>query len=515
MTRTFKVTVWVFLVVLSLLAAACGSDGDSSSNGNGDGSNGQGGVDKPLFIAIDSYPTTMDPQLRDDGGSRAVVNNIFESLLGRNGQTAQLEPLLAVELPEEVDDNTWRFKLRDDVTFTNGEPFNADAVVANIERVLDPGLASEQLGFYEGVGGAETVDEFTVDIKTKTYDPVLPARMAFFKMVPPEYADTPEFLKEPVGTGPYLFKSAIAGESVELEKNPDYWGEEPVISNATYRVIEDDTTRLAALQSGEVQLVGNLPPEFADSVPVFKSIPGAENLNIILNLKEPDAVTSDVRVRQALNLAIDKEAIAEEIFSGYATVLKGQTVPPQAFGHNPDLAPYPYDPAQAKALIEEAGATGATLRFVGLAGRWLKSREVCQFVVASLEQIGLKIKYTEREFDGYLTDLSAKSNKPEMIYHSSSNDLLDADRQIASYFISTSPYSAVDDTLDELAAAARSERDQDKRLALYADLLQQARDNATHIFLVQLDDTYGVAKDLVWEPRADQQLFVSEMSFIK
>lgn len=510
MTKAFRKAFWTFLVVLSFVAVACGSNGDSSGNGSGAQ---EGGTDRPLVIGIDSDPTTMDPQFNDDGGTRAVVNNIFESLLARDGATGELIPWLAEELPEQVDDTTWRFKIREGIEFTNGEVLNADAVVANIERELDPDYASEQAGFYEGMVGAETVDEMTVDIKTEAFDPVLPARMAFFKLVPPEYAQTPEFLEKPIGTGPYLFKSRIVGESVELSKNPDYWGEEPVISEVTYRVIEDDTTRLAALQSGEVHLVRNLPPEFAEDVPLFKSVPGAENINIILNLKESDALTADPRVRQALNLAIDKEAIAEQIFSGYAEPLKCQTIPPQAFGHNPDLEPYPYDPEQAKALIEEAGATGAELRFVGLAGRWLKSKEVAQFLIASIEQIGLTVDFTEREIDGYLSDLSAESNKPEMIYHSSTNDLLDADRQISSYFISTSPYSGADDTLDALAAEARSEPDQDARLELYAELTQQACDTATHIFLVQIDDTYGTAEDLVWEPRADQELLAKDMSF--
>jgi peptide/nickel transport system substrate-binding protein len=129
-----------------------------------------------IVIAIGSEPSTLDPQARDDGGERAVNDNIYETLMARTPDGA-LVPGLAAAEPTKVDDTTWEFKLREGISFTNGEPFNADAVVASVERILDPDLKSEQLAYFGGITGAEKVDDLTVRIKTAGPDPILPSRM--------------------------------------------------------------------------------------------------------------------------------------------------------------------------------------------------------------------------------------------------------------------------------------------------------------------------------------------------
>ena len=132
----------------------------------------------------------------------------------------------------------------------------------------------------------------------------------------------------------FLSENRTVGESISLKANPNYWGDAPEIQEVEIRTLEDESARLAALKSGEVDLILNVSPDFADQVPKFVNVPGAENMNVLLLNKEP-SITDDPRVRQALNYAIDKEAIAESLYSGYARPLKCSTVPPAAFGHNP------------------------------------------------------------------------------------------------------------------------------------------------------------------------------------
>jgi peptide/nickel transport system substrate-binding protein len=499
-------TCTALVAVAALLAGGCGSSGDNAA------SPGEPDAQSRLVIALGADPASLDPQLSDDGSERAVNDNIYEMLLTRDPD-GTLGPQLATALPKQVNETTWRFKLRDDVKFTNGEPFTADSVVASIKRVMDPDYASGQLGFYTGIESAKKIDDQTVDVITKEQDPLLPARMAFMKMLPPKYSADPKFAENPVGTGPYLFVKRIPGEQISLKANPDYWDGAPPIKEVLIRIISDESARLSALKSGEVDLVTNLSPDYADQVPKFLNVPGAENTNLRLNNQDPNAITADPRVRQALNYAVDRQAIADKLYSGYARPLKCSTIPPQAFGHNPDLEPYPYDPEKARQLLEEAGATGKTIEFVSNADRWLKAREVSQAIASYWEAVGLKVKLDFQEWNDYLATLLAKRNKPAALYHSSTNDLLDADRQISSYYVSSSGTSAYkDDEIDRLAQQARSNGDPDKRLELYKKLTQKACDDAAFVFIVNVDDTYGSSTRLDIQPRADQRILVKEMN---
>ena len=501
--------------LLGVLAAAllvgCGSEGggDDSSGGGTPAKASKNGPDK-VVIAVASDPTTLDPLLADDGSERMVNDSIYDMLLARDAQ-GDLQPSLATEMPKQVKPTTWRFKLREGVKFSNGEPFNADSVVASVKHVLDPDLASGQLGFYGDMQSAEKVDATTVDIITEGLDPLVPARMAFMKMIPPKYSQDAKFAEKPVGTGPYLFESRTVGESIKLKANPDYWGEKPSVTEVELRTLEDESARLAALKAGEVDLVFNLSPDYAKQVPKFINVPGAENTNVILNSKE-DVVTADVRVRQALNYAVDKEAIASKLYGGFARPLKCSTIPEQAFGHNPNLEPYAFDPAKAKSLVKEAGATGKTVKFISTPERWVKGREVTQAVAAYIETTGLKVDLEFKNWDAYLEDILAKRNKPELLFHSSTNDLLDADRQVSSYFESSSDLAGFKNAeVDKLAKEARSEGDEDTRVKMYNQLSKIACDEASHIFLVNVDDMYGTSARLQWQPRSDQRVFYKDM----
>ncbi|HWD43004.1 MAG TPA: ABC transporter substrate-binding protein, partial [Actinomycetota bacterium] len=164
--------------ILALLAAACGGGG---------GDNQSGTTSSSITIAIGAEPTTLDPQVRDDGNERAINDNIYETLMARD-PAGELQPGLAAAAPTRKGDESWEFKLRPEVKFSNGEAFNADAVVASVERVIDPKFNSEQASFFSTITGATKVDDLTVTIETKGPDPLLPSRMYWMKMVPAKYS---------------------------------------------------------------------------------------------------------------------------------------------------------------------------------------------------------------------------------------------------------------------------------------------------------------------------------------
>jgi peptide/nickel transport system substrate-binding protein len=510
---------WRFLAILLVLllaAAACGGDDDDEAGGSGDDSGsddggGDGGDGSEITIALGSEPTSLDPQAVDDGGERAINDNIYETLLARSPE-GELEPGLASELPEQQDETTWRFTLREDVTFHNGEPFNADSVVASVERMirLIESESTDQSGFFASITGAEKVDDTTVDITTDGPDGVLPARMYWMKMIPASAADSDDLTDDPVGTGPYKFVEFARGDHVTIEANADYWDGAPDIGRVTYRFIEEPGSRLAGLLSGEYDLITNLQPEDVDRAPKSAQVQGQEHPVLILDADE--GITADVRVRQALNHAIDKDELVEQLFGGFAEVDAGQLLSPSILGYNDDLEPYEYDLDKAKELLDEAGASGQTITIVSTSGRWLKDRELTEAVAGYWSEAGLEVETQILEFGAYLDELFNRDARADSIYVSSSNDILDADRQLSTYYQSGGVGSSnTDDELSGLITDARQATDEDERTDLYNEALQLAYDQAYFVWLVNNQDIYGMSEDLDWAPRVDAKLLVKEM----
>ncbi len=468
-----------------------------------------------VVAAIGSDPSTLDPQFPDDGNMRAVDDNIYEVLLGRDPKTEALVPVLA-ESYSQKDATTWEIKIRQGVKFQNGEEFNADAAVFSIKRIIDPNYKSELLSFVSTIKDAKAADAATVQIITNGPDPILPARLTWLAMVPPKYSAEKDFGNKPVGTGPYKFVEWVKGDHVTLQANPDYWGAKPQVQNVVIRTIPEAATRVAALRAGEVDLIRDLPPESASQAPQVASAPGLEFPWVRINTKK--GKLQDVRVRQALNYAVDKQALAKSLYGGYAVIAEAQLLTPGHFGYNKDVKAYPFDPAKAKQLLNDAGANGLELQFVGESGRWLKDKELVEAVAGYLQAVGLKPKVQIAEWSAWLDLLFAGPDKaPDLLYSSNDNSLLDADRTLTALFHTKtdtaggqSAYS--NPTLDKLIDDARSETDVAKRAAMYNQAGQIVHDDAPTIFLLNLQNIYGLSKRLNWTPRLDGRIFFKEMT---
>ena len=520
------------LVALSLVAVACGGDDDDTTTepaadtaaASSDApATEPAGTPAPgtspavagasITIALGSEPTTLDPYIADDGGERAINDNIYETLLARTPD-GELVPSLATELPTLVDDTTWEFKLQEGVTFHDGSDFTADDVVATVERMI--GLieaeGTDNSGFYETLTGATAVDDYTVQITTSGPDGVLPARMYWLKIVSADDAAIEDLSDAPNGTGPYSFVSRETGVSIELAANPDYWGGVPSITSVNYEFVTEGGTRLAGLKSGDYDLITNLPPNDVDQAPQAATIQGQENPIIILDADE--GITADPNVRLALNLALDKQAIADVVYGGYAVPMAGQLLAPSILGHNEDIEAYPYDPEQAKTLLEEAGVAGQTITLVGeSSGRWLNDRELVEAVASFWTEVGLTVDLQTPEFGAYLDVLFDRDNRADAIFVSSSNDLLDPSRQLNTFYsLNGVGSSNSNEELSELVASGQSTLDPDEREAIYNEAVQIAYDEAYFAFLVSNQDLYGLSERIEWTPRVDSKLLVRDMS---
>ena len=501
------------VLAVGLFATACGGDDETSTTTGGSETTGAAVEGAEITIALGSEPTSLDPMLVDDGGERAINDNIYETLLARTAD-GTLEPGLASAMPVQIDDTTWEFTLREGVTFHDGTPFNADAVVASVERIVGLVAAggTDNDGFFGVLTGATKVDDLTVRITTDGPDGVLPSRMYWLKIVAPSAKDVADLSDAPNGTGPYKFVSRETGVSIVLESNDAYWGGAPSVSKVTYEFVAEGGTRLAGLKSGKYDLITNLPPQDVEQAPAHVAIQGQEHPVLILDADE--GITADVNVRKALNLAVDKQAIADKVYGGFAVIDEGQLLSPSIVGYNENVKAYGYDPEEAKRLIEEAGLAGQTITLVGeSSGRWLNDKELLEAVAGYWTEAGLVVDLQTPEFGAYLDVLFDRENRADAIFVSSSNDILDPSRQLATYYAAGGIGSS--NSNEELAAlvdAGRAETDAAAREATYEQAVQMAYDEAYFVWLVSNQDIYGMSERLQWTPRVDSKLLVKEMS---
>jgi peptide/nickel transport system substrate-binding protein len=302
------------------------------------------------------------------------MNNIFEGLVRYKAGSTEVEPDLATSWESSPDGLVWTFHLRQGVKFHDGTPFNADAVVFSLERQRDENHPFHQYGEWEywgwcfgEIAKTEKVDDYTVKITLlKAFAPFI-STMAMFTayIVSPANAEQlkDKALSNPVGTGPFKFVEWVRGDHITLEKNSDYWGNKAKIDKLIFKVITDPSARFLALQKGEVQGMEFPNPDDlqkieSDSNLQILSQPGLNVGYLAMNMgkdtpgfQEPFA---NVKVRQAINYAINKKDIVEHLYKGTAEVAKNP-LPPTLWGFNDAIQDYEYNPAKAKQLLAEAG----------------------------------------------------------------------------------------------------------------------------------------------------------------
>jgi peptide/nickel transport system substrate-binding protein len=486
----------------------------SLAEGSRAGGVGAAAAKSQITVGLPSAVPPFDPQKYDSQYLRSVTDNINEPLLGRSGN-GKLIPVLATAMPKAINATTWQFKLRKGIKFSNGQAFDARSAAYSISRIINPTLDSELLSLVNTIKSAQAVGRYTLNVKTDGRDVLVPARMPIIKMLPSGYAEKSAFLKHPIGTGPYIYVSGSGLGPIVLKKNPHYWGgNTATIATIRIRSIPDVTTRVAALRAGEVNLITVLPPDSVKSVPKVATAVGIENPTVIFN--SGFGITKDKRVRKALNLAVDKRAIAKNLFNGYASVSRCQPLSPSAFGYNAALKPYAYNPSQARSMLRAAGAEGQSITLV-TSDVFSNGPQLAQVIASYWTAVGLKVNVQVPPFKDYLTAFFAKGDQhPDGVYVSTSSDLVDAsstERMLSSKGDRSGAYANA--TVDRLFETAAQTPNAAKRKALYARLLKTACDDASVLALINPKDLYGTSKNLRWKPRFDLGLHYSTMRLAK
>lgn len=494
-----------------------------------------------VVVVYGSSPQTMDPQLHDDVTTASMLLNIYDTLVWRpSADISKLEPGLAVSW-EVLDDVTWQFKLREGVVFHNGYPFSAEDVKFTFDRLLDPGLSSPAAGNFLGIERVEVVDPLTVNFVTKAPDSILLARLAssigapivskkYVTEVGPKY-----FSSHGMGTGPYKFVSWVRDGDLVLEANEDYWRGAPSIKRQINRGISETSTRVAALLAGEADIIINLAVAQIAGVEASGTarvvpVPSIRQMFGSFDLRE-GRVTADVRVRKALNYAIDLDEIVATIMGGYANV--GPIfLNPTIFGYDPQVQPYPHDPVLADLLLAEAGwidTDGDGIRdrdgkplditFDTWVGRFFMDREIVHAVAGQLREIGVNVKVVENEAS-LMIDKLLGGIWGELGLAGLGNTFLDADFSFNFIWHTCPTYPECrsvslynNPRMDELIEEAGTSLDQNSRLEIYSDLQRFVREQALALFLFQEVAVFGVSNRLNWTARGDQMIWLFDASF--
>jgi peptide/nickel transport system substrate-binding protein len=415
-TRSFLRPRRAALLVAGALLLAAGCSAGSTSSPGGSRATGDAAA-QALRVGLTAEPANLD-FTRTDGAAipEALLVNVYEGLVKLDQETGEIEPLLAESWTVSPDRRTYDFTLRDGVTFSNGEAFTAEDVKFSIERVKS---ADWTVSLKSGMNVVESVE-----VVSPTQARVVlsqPSNSWLFRMTtrigamfdPSGVAD---LANTPVGTGPYTVAEFRRGDALVLRARDGYWGERPAIAEVTLRYFDDPTATTNALLTDGIDLIGTVqaPEALAqfEGDGRFRVIEGTTNGEVTLAMNNAAGPTSDVRVRRAVAMAIDHQAVVDTAWAGRGELIDTM-VPPTDPWYQPLPDVTPYDPAAARTLLAEAGTPNPTLRFrianlpyAVAAAQVVQSQLVAVGIDAQIEPLEFPARWLEQVFTGADYDLS-------------------------------------------------------------------------------------------------------------
>lgn len=556
--KNFKLLFMMAMItVLSVVLVACADDSDvepeadtedgaateteeGSEDATGEGS---GGGDLVISEAADIV--SLDPHGNNDVPSSNVRNNIYETLVYLDGDM-EVQPRLATEW-EEVDETTWEFTLKEGVTFHDGSEFNAEVVEANLDRILDPAVASPRMFLYEMVTDVEAVDDYTVQITLEyPFAPILAhlahdaGGMLSKDVIDADYeaalADAGEEMsveeyyelreeggdqhqevadaitdatgnhvsENAIGTGPFTLESRSAGEEVVLANNAEYHDEENAaeLDSVTFKVVPETAARIAEIETGSSHVAGATEPTNVERIESHDAIELNQTPSLGLSYvgfnveKEP---LDDPLVRQAISHAIDREAIIDGIYEGVGTAAEGPLAP-GVFGYDEDVEGIQYDLDRAKELMAEAGQEDGFELEILTNDDNPQRVDTAIYIQEALEELNIDVSVQQLEWGAYLETTAAGDH--DMFVLGWSTVTGDADYGMYALLHSSmhgdpgNRSFLSNDNVDELLEEGRTETDPDARQEIYSELQEGLVDVAPMIYIHHQDFLTGISSDV-------------------
>ncbi|OGL21077.1 MAG: hypothetical protein A3G44_05185 [Candidatus Rokubacteria bacterium RIFCSPLOWO2_12_FULL_73_47] len=473
---------------------------------------------KEVVLGLGAEPRTMLAVTIVDWTTNTQLEHVYDRLLDRDPKTLRPRPMLATGW-KIVNDTTWEFTLRRGVKFHNGEPFDAQSVKATMDYLKNPASKSHYAAYWRLVKEVQIVDPYTVRFVTEKPWPSLIDRASLtdFLVLPAKALRElgPEKLNQhPIGTGPFRFVEWKRDERLVLERNPDYWQGPADVARVTFRFIPEFSARMAALLSGEIDVMKDVPPHVLEAVErsgrakIRAAVSSRINYLALVNLKP--GPMQDLRVRRALNHAVNVDELIAQVLKGRATKICGPLSPA-----NVDYAPvecYPYDPQRAAALLREAGHDPAKLQLTldTPSGRYPLDKDVSLAIAAQLQRLGIKVNVVVNEWGTHLDKIKNRNTGdmfflgwgPAVFGQGVVEPLFQANQTYSSY--------GNNKVINEKIARAITIVDPKGRAAAYAELQGLAHEEAAWVPLWQQHDLYGVASHVEWTPRADEKVWMYE-----
>lgn len=386
---------------------------------------------KSLTIGINSLLNSLDPHA--SAGPSNIGNRLFGLMFDALRQfDVAGQPIAQLATAWENDGTAWRFTLRDGVKFHDGSMMAADDVVASFQRMIDPALEGS---FGSGrltpfLASIEKIDDLTVQFNTTAIDPVFPLRVTFHQaaVMPKaflESADATTLRTWPIGAGPYKVVE-FTPEHIALEVHSEYWGGRPAADEVIVRLVPENETRVGALQSGEVDLITNVPYDQLSLLEAdnnFSIAVAALNnyMSVLFNCTA--GPTADVNLRHALSLSIDRETIVNEVFGGRYGLLNDYLLP-STFGYDPSQVPFPYDPNTAAEALAASNYDGEVLSFTPITNYYVNSELYTPVINEMWRAIGINTDFQPQEPSAYIQTLRGGTLQAALQSWGSSGDAL-------------------------------------------------------------------------------------------
>lgn len=522
--RRFKWLVCI-LFILTVMMSACGGPSKSSNpetppSGTNTPAPEPGAKDPPegtantganeLVIAWLSDPPSMDPHMSTDQQTSVMTTHIYNTLVIHD-KDLNIQPGLA-ESWKAIDELTWEFKLREGVKFTDGSPFNAEVVKANIDRMQDPEVASPRASLVGMIKEVKVVDEYTVQLVTEyAFSPLLAhlahsavsmisaeaIKLDYEKLKAGEKAGA-YLAQNPVGTGVFKLESWNPGQEVKLVANVDYWGDKAKVERVTFKVVSEEGTRIAELETGYAHIIDPVSPSSISRIESTDGMSLNRQASLSLsyigfnNNKEP---FNDVRVRQALSMAINKDEIISGIYEGTGIPAVGPLAP-DVNGYDATVKPIEHNIDKAKELMKEAGYEGGFSTTI-----WTNDNperiKIAEYVQSKLKELNVEVKIEVVEWGAYLAQTA--EGKHDMFVLGWSTVTADADYGMYELFHSKNvgePGNRTftkDPELDKLLDDGRKENDPEKRKLIYKQAQEKLVELAPMLYIHHQEYLNGVS----------------------
>ena len=490
------------LTACSVLLFGCG--GGSSS-----------GTSDTLVFGRGSDSVGLDPALETDGESFKVCDNLYETLVTYAPGSTQVIPQLAHSWSVDEAGLEWTFHLRTDVSFHDGTPFNAEAMLFSLGRQFFPDhpfhkLAAGSYQYWKDMGMDDMIADmtapndstFVIQLATPNAPFLSNLGMNFCAAVSPTAVRKhgADYFKYPVGTGPFRFVEWLKDERIILARNDTYWGTAPQIGRLVFRAIQDPSVRYLELRAGSLDGMDNLSPEFLDELRADDQIklltqPGMNIGYLAMNMEKPPF--DDVRVRIAVNHAVNKQSLVDNFYGGLAEAAKNP-IPPMMWSYNDDIEPYAYDPDRARQLLAEAGLANGfetELWAMPAARPYMPQPEkIAQAIQADLAQVGIDARIVSPEWATYLDKVFKGHHDMCLLGWTGDNGdpdnflyvLLD---KLAAIKPAQNVAFYKSDELHEILVAARRETDLTHRTQMYRQAQEIIHDDAPWVPLVHATQT--------------------------